>query len=262
MSPRATLCAVLFAPTAFMTVCLIFAIGRPSPASSPVATSASGGLPFSRSPMVRMEARRRQEVLLGGGSSDQEWPSLEVMHERYTSAFVAAQRFGISRMETMQEPEPRTLMVNGVPHSIARIELVGLLDQEPVFYDSAHRQHYAQWIDLTDLPSQPFPHRLPASHETEAVRLLRNGEPHVWTDIAVNGVPSGGTLTAPLRADMACLQCHAAEPGDLLGAFQYRLAPPAFESTTRRDNRVIAARLSALDRQAGLDQLLSASERR
>lgn len=216
-------------------------IGLPAPPKPQPLTGsadigkASGEISPPGRPIIRPHS-----VQLGGGRGDNRWTSFEDMHARYTRAFAEADRFGIARMDILNQPKYLPIAVDGVPHYVTEIQLTGLLDREPVVYDSP-------WSGLSVHLLSEYRQRPPDGGEAAALKLLRNGEPWVWMSPTEGAGPHGGMLTGPLRADSSCLDCHDARMGEILGALSYRLKPPASLYQSSQNPRYVAAKLSAQD---------------
>ncbi|MCA9101845.1 MAG: hypothetical protein KDA63_11870 [Planctomycetales bacterium] len=108
---------------------------------------------------------------------------------------------------------PLDAMTNRESWTIARLELVGLLKfDEPRVYVLDHLPRMDQ-ISNDDVPTRALD-----SFETAALAQL-------WTDEDIVVARDGRQLRmlGSLRAATACLDCHDARRGDLLGAFSYEL---------------------------------------
>lgn len=96
---------------------------------------------------------------------------------------------------------------------IVRLELVSLLKHPaPVAYLS---RHLPQMDQLDELPTRALDR-----FEQQAIDRLRSDE-DVVIDEGVNRIRMVGSI----RAAKDCLACHAAQRGELLGAFSYELVP-------------------------------------
>lgn len=167
------------------------------------------------------------------------WDSLQEMHAVYTQAFVESEGFGMGRLITFESPEYRPLFVDGEPHRMESMELLSLMQGDAVAYDST-------WINITRSGLDIEQQRPLTEFETDSLRLLKAGRPHVWSEVSY--VLDGNTekslnlsadaselqmanprnqpqrtLVAALRAQRSCLSCHDVAEGALLGAFVYQL---------------------------------------
>lgn len=154
------------------------------------------------------------------------WKSFEQMHEHYTHAFVESEGNGISRAFTFNEPYQRRLLVNGKPHQVIELNLIGLMN-EPVVYA-------APWVgNVARNQLDKYETREMSDVEHEAVDRLRSAKTYVWqapeledSEAALQFDPrTAGTLIAGLRASSTCVACHEVDNNELLGAFIYKLAP-------------------------------------
>lgn len=92
-----------------------------------------------------------------------------------------------------------------------RVELISLLKHEqPVAYLS---RHLPRMDELREAPTRQLD-----EHESSALTLLQKGE-----DLIVDQLPDGVRMVGSIRAVSACVKCHDAQRGDLLGAFSYVL---------------------------------------
>lgn len=169
------------------------------------------------------------------------WRSLEEMHAAYTEAFVNSEGFGMERILTIETPSFRPLFVNRRPFRVERMELVSLMSDQPVAYQSTFVNATRDTLDI---------HRRRPLTEFEEMALseIANGKSFVWQEPQFSDtrgvvrsdrsniveLPSvfelkrkqcPGTLVAELRASESCVACHQINEGALMGAFVYQLSP-------------------------------------
>lgn len=100
--------------------------------------------------------------------------------------------------------------------TITRLELVSLLKhEEPVAYVSDSLPRMDELGSARTRPLNGF--------EEEALARLRTDE-----DLVVATEPGFVRMVGSVRAGKGCLDCHAVQRGELLGAFTYDLHPRAF----------------------------------
>lgn len=112
-------------------------------------------------------------VRFSGREKSGYWKSLDEMHEHYTHAFVQSEGFGMSRIRTFHSPENRLLFTNGSPARVSRLQLIGLMNEEPVVYK-------ASWTGLQRNQLSTYETRPLKSYEKAAIDRLQQGEPFVW----------------------------------------------------------------------------------
>ncbi|HEX3659580.1 MAG TPA: hypothetical protein VHV55_27580 [Pirellulales bacterium] len=96
---------------------------------------------------------------------------------------------------------------------IERLELIGLLKyDQPTAYISEHLPRLDELGQLATRTLDDF--------ETAALGRLRTSE-----DVVIAEEPGRIRMLGSLRAGKNCLQCHAVERGELLGALTYELVP-------------------------------------
>jgi hypothetical protein len=96
---------------------------------------------------------------------------------------------------------------------VARLELVSLLKHDPpAVYLS---DNLPRMRELRDAPVRPLD-----AFEADAVARLYKGE-----DIVTGEARGGFRAVGAIRAAKQCLDCHAVQRGDLLGAFCYQFVP-------------------------------------
>jgi hypothetical protein len=96
---------------------------------------------------------------------------------------------------------------------VARLELVSLLKHDPpAVYVS---DNLPRMRELRDAPVRPLD-----EFEADAVARLHQGE-----DIVSGEARSGFRAVGAIRAAKQCLDCHAVQRADLLGAFSYQFVP-------------------------------------
>ncbi len=192
-------------------------------------------------------------AVLSGHVGPGHWESFEAMHERYTKAFVDSEGFGIDRRMTYDEPSRRSLLVNGVPHRVESMSLIGMMHGEPVAYA-------ASWLNVTRNGIDRYERRPLTGFEESSLDALKQGQPFTWSgstfdsgvsDLLIDSARGGrgsvinegnlskpgaepkagaslhanGTLIAALRATASCVPCHEVSEGQLLGAFVYGMQP-------------------------------------
>lgn len=156
-----------------------------------------------------------QEARLVPHVPQQSWESCEEMHDDYVRRFESSPGFGLSRMaRPLMVERAGVLDLGRSRHALTSIELVGLLKLEtPVVYVPSW--HGARPAGFTS--------RELTSFEKSALAGLRTG-----TGMASAEERDSGVLycMGALRAKDSCISCHRdKKPGDLLGAFTYRLDP-------------------------------------
>ena len=165
--------------------------------------------------------------------------SIEAMQAEFLRRFEASPGFGLSRVirRVFLAPTP-ALVWNGTTYQVVPPELVALEDDSVVY---APREHAAFQAGISTNVTRRevrklFKHRPLTSLETNAVLALREGRDLVVFTNRVDVPEASADLvsTAPnllvfgaLRAGKTCAACHQCDPGTLLGAFAYRLAPAA-----------------------------------
>ena len=185
-----------------------------------------------------------EDVELTGGQQRGVWQSFEEMHEVYTQAFVDSEGFGMNRIVTFDEPYQRSLFVNGVPHRVSGMGMIGHMHAEPIAYA-------ASWLNIRRDQLNILEQREITPFERTALESLKQGAPYVWMaaeempvaaaivdgNVSVNSdsqassgefsKPPHGVLIAALRATQSCTACHDVQQGYLLGAFVYNMRPVA-----------------------------------
>lgn len=196
-----------------------------------------------RSRLTSVEPVALATAKLTGSDGSGMWNSFEEMHKVYTQAFVDSEGFGMSRILTFDEPGRKSLFVNGVPHRVAGMELIGLMQQQPVAYIS-------NWMNITRNQLNVYEQRNLTEAELAAMTCLQQGGPHVWLPPATGSTHASdirydaeslhqqtvnaraidqehtekhGTLIAGLTATNSCVNCHDVPEGTLLGAFIYKM---------------------------------------
>ena len=182
-------------------------------------------------------------VELTGRDEPMHWKSFDTMHAHFTETFVAQEGFGFLRMPIFDLPEHRILFVNGVPHVSDRIELIGLMDSQPVIYESGSMAMHRD--DLKELTPRPL-----TNAEAQAMEQLLSGKSFAWlpatsldhlsdqdgtamanslqaSSMVIQPGATGmtGRIIAPLIATDECMDCHSASAGTVLGAFAYSMRP-------------------------------------
>ena len=140
--------------------------------------------------------------------------SCEEMHDSYVKRFVSAEGAGLTRMMTPALLDTSSILELGkTRYGIETIELVGLLkESKPVVYGP--RMHSLGIPEATTK-------RTPDRFESSALAGFRNGK-----DIASQNEANALRCIGAVRATAKCIECHEGKkPGDLLGAFTYRLKP-------------------------------------
>jgi hypothetical protein len=138
--------------------------------------------------------------------------SCEEMHDSYLKRFVSAEGAGLTRMMTPALLDTSsTLELGKTRYGIETIELVGLLkNSTPVVYGP--RMHSIG-------PPQRTANRAPDAFEVSALAGFSRGK-----DIVSRNDANALRCIGAVRAVKECVQCHEdKKPGDLLGAFTYRL---------------------------------------
>lgn len=145
----------------------------------------------------------------------------ENLHRNSRLEFLSAERWGFvkSREHTVGfeshrfRAVPPLRRLDKIDHrwQTARIELVSLLRQpEPRVYVS---ENLPQMDELRDAPTRPAD-----DFERSAVERLRTEE-----DVVAHPETNVIRMLGSIRASEACLTCHTARRGELLGAFSYEL---------------------------------------
>ena len=160
---------------------------------------------------------------------------LQEVHRVAANDFVSPEGLGYvrSREEVAGFESHRFTSLNQSWHSesptarywqVARLELVGLLRDEP-------RVYTAKTLPPMDQISQA-PHR-------ELNRYEQGALPHLISeqDVVVDTHQERIQMLGALRAGNTCLECHEGQFGKLLGAFSYELLPlpPAEENVSTAD---------------------------
>lgn len=145
------------------------------------------------------------------------WESCEEMHDNYVSRFESSPGFGLSRMRRPPMLDHSGVLDSGrVRYSVKSVELVGLLKLEtPVAY--VPTLHGARVVP------DGFTSRELTGFEKATIAAFGAGR-----GLASSRDDESGVLVCigALRAKDTCLDCHKdKKPGDLLGAFSYRLQP-------------------------------------
>ena len=192
--------------------------------------------------------------------------SVEAMQAEFVRRFEASPGFGLSRVirPIFLAPMP-SLVWNGATYRVAPPELVALED-DPIVY--APREHAAFHIGISTNVTRRevrklFKHRPLSWLETNAVLALREGHDLVVltnrvtvpeAEIELASTPERLDFSAPtrdllvfgaLRAGKTCAACHQCDPGALLGAFAYRLAPTAMPPDTAPTSPALRSNLVA-----------------
>lgn len=156
--------------------------------------------------------------------SQPSWTSIEQMHAVYVEKFIQSSGFGMGRMGPTDFRDRFELVLNGQPHVVKRVELIGLVKHpEPTAYvtssippqkafftnDAARSNYMARLVKTRPL----------TTFETNALVELRNGR----NDVLGTHDGSAAILGA-VRAQEKCLNCHDGKMGTLLGAFTYSMA--------------------------------------
>lgn len=149
------------------------------------------------------------------------WTSLEEMHAAYVEAFVNSQGFGMERILTFETPSKRSLFVNGRPFRVKRMELVSLMPEQPIAYQSTFVNATREQLDIHN--QRPL-----TEFEEVAMSRVMDGESFVWKEPDLSDTPQSvqdfaqlavvaelndehqrqGTLVAELRATQSCVACH------------------------------------------------------
>ncbi|MBB3208279.1 hypothetical protein FHS27_004107 [Rhodopirellula rubra] len=106
--------------------------------------------------------------------------------------------------------------LRGQDSDVWKLDLVQLVSldrfSQPVAYDES------ELPKMHCLKSDQVPTRLLNAFETQAAERLRAGE-----NLIVERTASRVSMLGAIRASDQCVDCHAAEPDELLGAFTYHL---------------------------------------
>ena len=182
---------------------------------------------------IEVDAVRQPKLNMQASNEKGMWPSFEEMHKAYTKNFVDSEGFGISRIRTFDEPSERRIRIEGKPYVVAKVQLIGLMSEKPVVYESS-------WVNILRKSLEKYEQRAMNDFEKLAVSKLKKGSELVWSfeeikppqDSAVLSpfellqirTPSSKyELIAPLRASEECISCHDVNKGDLLGAYSYTM---------------------------------------
>lgn len=154
-----------------------------------------------------------QESRQAPSLTHQPWESCAEMHDDYVQRFESSPGFGLSRMaRPLMLDRSRVLDSGRTQYALTSVELVGLLklDTPVVHVPSWHGARPAAFTsrDLTDF-------------EKTTLTSFRAGKGLA----SVGDDSSALQCMGALRAKDSCISCHRdKKPGDLLGAFTYRLA--------------------------------------
>jgi hypothetical protein len=163
--------------------------------------SASAGDPASREPPAEQSLRRLHE----DGFLDFVNPGgFGVVLDRQRARGFQVHHF--RKMPTLAEPSSAKERWR-----VQRLELMSLLrHEEPAVYLSAH---LPRMDELRDSPTRPLD-----AFETRALSALKSGG-----DLRFECSADQIQMLGSIRAIEQCTRCHAAERGELLGAFSYTL---------------------------------------
>jgi len=146
------------------------------------------------------------------------WSSIEQMHAVYVEKFIQSSGFGVGRMGPSDLRDRFELVLNGQPHVVKKVELIGLVKHpEPTAYVTFSIP--PQKAFFTNSSARFDKTRALTIFETDALVDLRNGR----NDVLGTHDGSAAILGA-VRAQEKCLKCHDGKAGNLLGAFSYSMA--------------------------------------
>lgn len=142
------------------------------------------------------------------------WSSFEQMHGFYVNAFVESEGFGLRRMITFDDPLMRSLVVNGKPYRVQRLELISLNEgARPFAYVNGFGNPVRNGIAHAE-------QRKLTRFEQSSVDKLQAGRTVVY-----NGDEERPVLVGAMRAGNGCLECHSVRKGEVIGCFSYELVP-------------------------------------
>ena len=142
------------------------------------------------------------------------WSSFEQMHGFYINAFVESEGFGVRRMVTFDEPYMRSLIVNGKPYRVQRMELISLHEgKTPFAYVNGSRNPVKNGIADAE-------QRMLTNFERSSIVKIQKGR-----DVVYNGDQERPLLVGAMRASARCIDCHSARTGDVIGCMSYELVP-------------------------------------
>jgi len=145
------------------------------------------------------------------------WSSIEQMHAVYVEKFIQSSGFGVGRMGPIDFRDRFELVLNGQPHVVKTVELIGLVQHpEPTAYVISIPPQKAFF---TNAMARFVKTRALTTFETDALVELRSGR----NDVLGTHDGSAAILGA-VRAQEKCLKCHDGKAGNLLGAFSYSMA--------------------------------------
>jgi hypothetical protein len=153
-------------------------------------------------------------VSQGQVQMSQAWSSFEQMHSAYVNAFVESEGFGLRRMITFDDPLMRSLIVNGKPYRVQRLELISLNENERPF---AYVNGFAN--PVKDGIAHAEQRRL-TRFEQSSVAKLQAGR-----NVVYNGDEERPILVGAMRAGNSCLECHEVNKGEVIGCLSYELMP-------------------------------------
>jgi hypothetical protein len=107
--------------------------------------------------------------------------------------------------------QPETDAPSNVWWKINRLELVSLLKHDEYVVYQTDQLPDMEHIEI--LPTRPL-----NEFETRGLKQLFEGH-----DLEIQATPNRILMLGSLRASNQCLDCHAVQPGDLLGALSYEL---------------------------------------
>ncbi len=147
--------------------------------------------------------------------SEKEWKKLRETHQKAVVALVRPYRFGyvrdIDHVAGFQAHALVDMPKSPEGWNIARLDLVSLLVHEgPVIYQS---DQLPRMTEAADIPTQPLD-----PWEALAFQQIAQGE-----NLVVAKFAGGLQMMGAIRNARHCTQCHGGKPGDLLGAFAYKL---------------------------------------
>lgn len=149
----------------------------------------------------------------GRQTSVEHWDCPDQMHASFVARFTASPGFGVSRMpSSLMIDRSGWLDLGEATYAVDRVELIGLLGEEPAAYVLGGHAPGPRFPGITSRDLTPF--------ERSAVAAVQRGgvlcdSPTASSDLACVGA---------IPLEPACIACHQdRKPGDVIGAFSYRL---------------------------------------
>jgi len=152
------------------------------------------------------------------------WASIEQMHAVYVEKFIQSSGFGVGRMGPSDLRDRFELVLNGQPHVVKKVELIGLVKHpEPTAYVISsippQKAFFTNSMARSNYMERFVRIRALTTFETDALVELRSGRNEVL------GTHDGSAvILGAVRAQEKCLKCHDGKAGNLLGAFSYSMA--------------------------------------